>query len=205
MPLSTTSQATSSSSSVERSLEILRVLASAEEDLSLQRIAHSVNLHTSTTHRLLATLIKQGFVDQRSDLRYRLGLEAFVVGSGFLRRSVIRRAAIPFLMKLSEQTGLTVNFGVWNKNAVAIIDCIPAPGMAQFYETGSLAPLHATALGKALLAFRPETDAPLYGENDRYIRGTKGRTRVHSGAKIRRRRRRVHTRRTLHCDPDPYL
>lgn len=161
-------------SSVLRSLEILKVLAAADEDLSLQSIARGVNLHVSTAHRLLSTLANQGFVEQKSDLRYRLGLETFLLGSGFLRRFAIRRAAIPFLMKISERTGLTVNLGVWNNNTVVIIDCIPAPGMSQFYEAGSLAPLHATGLGKVLLAFRSRADlsriGPMHRYTDRTIR-----------------------------------
>ncbi len=157
-----------------RCLQILNVLSTADEDLSLQRIADRVNLHVSTTHRLISILAGQGYVEQRSDLRYRLGLEAFLLGSGFLRRFAVRRAAIPFLMKIGEATGLTVNLGVWNTHTVVIIDCIPVPGMSQFYETGSLAPLHATGLGKVLLAFRsrPELDkiGPMHRYTDRTIR-----------------------------------
>ena len=174
MPRARTKSKPPPKSSVLRSLDILKVLSAADEDLSLQRIAKSVDLHPSTTHRLISTLASQGFVEQKSDLRYRLGLEAFLLGSGFLRRFAIRRAAIPFLMKISESTGLTVNLGVWNNNTVVIIDCIPAPGMAHFYETGSLAPLHATGLGKVLLAFRksPNLDkiGPFHRYTDRTIR-----------------------------------
>lgn len=165
---------TSPKSSVLRCLDILKVLATADEDLTLQRIAQSVNLHASTTHRLISTLASQGFVEQKGDLRYRLGLEAFLLGSGFLRRFAIRRAAIPFLMKISEATGLTVNLGIWNSQAVVIIDCIPAPGMLHFYETGSLAPLHATALGKVLLAFRKRPDLDRIGPLHRYTDRTVG-------------------------------
>lgn len=155
-------------SSVLRCLDILKTLATADEDLSLQRIASSVDLHTSTTHRLITLLAGQGFVEQKSDLRYRLGVETFLLGSGFLRRFAIRRAAIPFLMKISEATGLTVNLGVWNNHTVVIIDCIPAPGMSHFYEAGSLAPLHATGLGKVLLAFRTRPDLERIGPMHRY-------------------------------------
>lgn len=174
MPQAATKGETPARSSVLRCLDILKVLATADEDLSLQRIAQSVSLHASTTHRLISTLASQGFVEQKSDLRYRLGVEAFLLGSGFLRRFAIRRVAIPFLMKISERTGLTVNLGVWNNNTVVIIDCIPAPGMSQFYETGSLAPLHATGLGKVLLAYRTRPDlsriGPMHRYTDRTIR-----------------------------------
>ncbi len=101
-------------------------------------------------------------------------METFLLGSGFLRRFAIRRAAIPFLMKISEATGLTVNLGIWNNHTVVIIDCIPAPGMSHFYEAGSLAPLHATGLGKVLLAFRKRPDLERIGPMHRYTDRTIG-------------------------------
>jgi IclR family acetate operon transcriptional repressor len=126
--------------------------------LLLQEIAAYTGLHPSKTYRLLNTLISVGFVIHQPDRRYRLGLQAFEVGSGFVRRSPIRRAALSFLMKLAEQTRLTVNLGFWHVNKAVILDSLPMPGMYQFYEMGSAVPAHASALGKVLLAFQSDFD-----------------------------------------------
>jgi IclR family acetate operon transcriptional repressor len=145
-------------SSVERCLDVLAVLSNVEEDLPLQEVAARAHLHPSSAHRLLATLVRRGFVDQQPDRRYRLGLEAFAVGAGFIRRSAIRRAAIPFLMKIAEQTRLTVNLGFFGRGKVVFVDSLPMPGTSQYYEMGCVVPPHATAVGKVLLAFRNRSE-----------------------------------------------
>lgn len=160
------------SSAAARCLEVLRILSGAEEDLSLQQIAESAKLHASTAHRLLLPLLELGFVEQQHDSRYRVGLEAIAVGSGFLRRSPIRRAALPFLMRLSEQTRLTVNLGFWWRGKVVIVDCLPMPGTNTFYEPGNVVPAHATAIGKALLAHRGKSALRAIGPLDRYTEHT---------------------------------
>src|SRR6478609_12221628 len=71
--------------SLTRGLSILECLAGSEGGLTLTDIGHRVALPPSTTHRLLATLEKMGYVYQSGDLgRWYVGLQAFTVGSSFL-------------------------------------------------------------------------------------------------------------------------
>lgn len=138
-----------------RCLQILRLLSAAEDDMALQEVAAATGLHPSTAHRILATLVSDGFVEQEPDRRYRLGIEAFAVGAGFLRRSTVRRAAVSHLMRLARATKASVTLALWHRRRVVVLDCVPIPGMYNFYtETGSFLPAHATAVGKVLLAFR---------------------------------------------------
>jgi DNA-binding IclR family transcriptional regulator len=156
-------------SSGVRCLQILRLLSNAEEDLALGEIAEATDLHPSTAHRIVATLVSEGFVEQQSDRRYRLSLEAFAVGAGYLRRSAIRRAATPLVMRLAEQTQSSVNLAFWHKGKVVVADCIPMPGMYNFYtETGTIVPAHATGIGKAILAFRGKSSVSEIGPLTRY-------------------------------------
>lgn len=156
-------------SSGVRCLQILRLLSNAEEDLPLREIAEATGLHPSTAYRIVATLVSEGFVEQEADRRYRLSLEAFSVGAGYLRRSAIRRAATPLVMRLAEQTQSSVNLAFWHKGKVVVADCIPMPGMYKFYtETGTIIPAHATAIGKAILAFRDKSAVAEIGPLTRY-------------------------------------
>src|SRR4051812_14079966 len=71
--------------SLTRGLQILEGLARAEGGLTLTEVAHRVTLPPSTTHRLLSTLEKMGYVYQAGDLgRWYVGLQSFTVGSSFL-------------------------------------------------------------------------------------------------------------------------
>jgi IclR family acetate operon transcriptional repressor len=151
------------------------LLADTDGGLPLREVARRLRLHPSTAHRLLATLIGLGFVEY-ADHNYCVGLEAFAIGAAFLRRSAVRRRALPFMMKISEKTRLTTNLGFWHRGGVVIADSFAMGGGYQ-YETGNRVPAYATALGKALLAFgrRHELEriAPLHQYTEKTITNPK--------------------------------
>ncbi len=142
-------------SSGVRCVEALRLLSKANDSLALQDIAAALKLHPSTAHRVVATLVSQGFAEQGEDRRYRLGLEAFAVGAGYLRQSAMRRVALPALMRLAERAGTSAYLAYWQDGKAVIVDAIPMPGMYHFHsEIGSVVPPYASGIGKALLAFQ---------------------------------------------------
>ena len=156
-----------------RCLEALRLLSNADSDLSLQQIAESLQLHPSTAHRVMATLVSQGFVEQEQDRRYRLGLEAFAVGAGFLRQSAIRRAALPALMRLTERAQASSYLALWHHGKVVIVETFPVPGMYYFHsEIGSVVPCYGAAIGKALLAFHDKKAWDKVGPLHRFTQNT---------------------------------
>jgi DNA-binding IclR family transcriptional regulator len=156
-----------------RCLEALRLLSNADSDLSLQEIAKALGLHPSTAHRVMATLASQGFVEQEPDRRYRLSLEAFAVGAGFLRQSAIRRAALPVLMRLTERAQTSSYLALWQHGKVVIVEAFPVPGMYYFHsEIGSVVPSYASAIGKALLAFRDKHEWEKTGPLRRFTQNT---------------------------------
>src|SRR6202049_2638950 len=68
--------------SLTRGLSILAALSNAEAGLTLTDLAHRVLLPASTTHRLLSTLEKMGYVYQAGDLGlWYIGFQAFGGGS----------------------------------------------------------------------------------------------------------------------------
>jgi len=156
-----------------RCLEALRLLSNADSDLALQEIANALDLHPSTAHRVMATLVSQGFVEQEADRRYRLGLEAFAVGAGFLRQSAIRRAALHALMRLTERAQTSSYLALWQHGKAVIVDAYPMPGMYYFHsEIGSVVPCYAAAIGKALLAFRDKHEWEKAGPLRRFTQNT---------------------------------
>jgi len=77
--------ATAQVQSLTRGLSILEALARAEGGLTLTDVSQRADLPPSTTHRLLATLDRMGYVYQAGELgRWYVGLQAFAVGSTFL-------------------------------------------------------------------------------------------------------------------------
>lgn len=143
--------------SVDNALALLEIFSSECPELGITELSRALGLGKSTVHRLLATLSSRGYVlqDRRTE-KYRLGLKAFEVGSVAVSRLGSREVAAPFLQRLMTATRETVHLGVLDGWEVVYIDKIDSHQTLQMYSRiGRRAPLHCTALGKALLAFRP--------------------------------------------------
>lgn len=144
---------------LRRSIRVLECFSIEEPRLSLSEIAKRVGLPASTTHRILATLREEGMLEQDGSRElYRLGLKIFEMGSVVLANMALHREALPFIEELARETGETVHLGVLNGPEVVSIEKMDSPhGLATIITIGKGAPLHCTGVGKALLAFQPET------------------------------------------------
>jgi DNA-binding IclR family transcriptional regulator len=126
-----------------------------------------VALHTSTVHRLLATLAAQGYVRQNPDTgRYALGPKAIRLAEAYLGQLDLRRVARPFLERLTQETGETANLVIQDGRAALYLDKVESPrSLRIFSHIGRRAPLHCTAVGKVLLANAPPSQVDrLLGE-----------------------------------------
>ncbi|MDR7481040.1 MAG: IclR family transcriptional regulator [Armatimonadota bacterium] len=142
---------------LERGLVILQTLAASEQPLGLGEVAVRARIPKATTFRLLATLVGQDFVERTSAGAYRLGLRAVQLAAAAAEGLALRRAAQPVLQRLHLLSHDTVNLGQWHNGAVVYVEVLPSPQPLRFVETpGSVAPLHSTALGKAVAAYLPQ-------------------------------------------------
>lgn len=139
---------------VERALKILIILAEAGSPLTLTQIRDRTGLNISTAHRLLHTLMKDGFISQDKDSgKYLLGLRTFEVGHAALYSIDIRTMARPFIQELVDRCNETTNLAILDQDEVVYIDQIESLNMIKiFARVGSRGPAHCTGAGKALLA-----------------------------------------------------
>jgi IclR family acetate operon transcriptional repressor len=144
--------------SLTRGLSILHCLARTEGGLTLTDIAHRVELPTSTTHRLLATLEATGYVFQAGDLGlWYIGIEAFTVGSSFLSNRDFVAQSHPFMRRLMEQASETTNLAILDGTEAVFIDQVQCrETMRTIVRLGSRVPLHASGVGKAIFASLPD-------------------------------------------------
>ena len=143
--------------SVDRAIRVLTALQGARR-MSLSELSARLDLAPSTTHGIVRTLIEHGMVVQeRGSSRYQLGPAVLRLGNVYLDTLELRSKAIPWAEDLARRSGLAVRTGVLLIDDVVIIHHEPRPdGSRQMPEVGIVIPAHATALGKAMLAFRPE-------------------------------------------------
>ena len=144
--------------SVNNALAVLESFSVARPEIGVTELSQTLGLGKSTVHRLLTSLASRGYVRKNPDTeRYCLGFKAFEVGSLIAGRGAIREAATPFLRNLMLATTETVHLGVLDQWEVVYIDKMESDQPLQMYSRiGRRAPLHCTALGKALVAWEPE-------------------------------------------------
>ncbi|MCB1019468.1 MAG: IclR family transcriptional regulator [Acidobacteria bacterium] len=156
-------------SSTLRCLQVFQALADPPYELSLTEIGARLRMVKGSAHRMVRTLAAAGLVDQdpRTKL-YRLSPKAFWAGTAYLRNSPVYRAALPLLQSIAYESGLVVSLGAWHDRSLLYLNSITPPGLAHLVaEIGERWPVHSTALGKAMLAYRSRQEIDALTEVDR--------------------------------------
>jgi IclR family transcriptional regulator, acetate operon repressor len=149
---------------VERALDVLRCFETAGGDLGVTEIAHRTGLSVSTAHRLTRALCAGGLLvqDPRTE-RYQLGPILVVLGRRAEDRLGYARA-LPSLESLADKTGESVNLGIRSGSEVLVVLDVASPQPLRFAQApGSRVAIHASAMGKCLLAFAPDPAASVRG------------------------------------------
>ena len=140
---------------VERAAQLLIQVARHRDPVTFTELTETSGLAKSTTSRLLTALERNGLVRREQDGRFRPG-EVFVSYAcrGGAEADLVG-VAQPFLDRLGEQTGETVNLGVPRGGGmveqIAQVDSTYLIGGTNW--VGMSVPLHCAALGKVLLAY----------------------------------------------------
>lgn len=144
--------------SLARALSILNTLAESGSGMTLTDMAHTIGLAPSTAHRLLTTLQQERFVRfEPLGGVWQVGVQAFIVGSGFLRSRDLAATARPYMQKLMEEYGETVNLAVEDRGLVVYLSQVECQEMMRaFARPGARVPMHSSGVGKALLSAMPD-------------------------------------------------
>jgi DNA-binding IclR family transcriptional regulator len=142
--------------SVSRAVRILEVFGQGSA-LTVTEVARSLRLPKSSVYELLATLTAEGLVEKDDGSgRYRLGLRLLDLAYAVRHNLEVSRVARPQLEQLAARLDETVQLTVLDRDQVLYIDgCESSRQLRTFFDLGDRAPLHCTALGKAILAFLP--------------------------------------------------
>jgi len=146
--------------SLTRGLQLLQRLGESAGGMMLTDLAQTVGLPNSTTHRLLATLEAMGFARQTPDLGlWQVGVEAFRVGNAFLRNRDIVEQARPHLYHLMEEAGETANLALVHEGRAVMVYQVECHEMMRMIvRIGGAVPMHASGVGKAMLAAMGEDE-----------------------------------------------
>lgn len=146
--------------SVDRALTLLETIAELGGETTLSKLASRTGLNISTCHHLLATLVQRGFVTKALGRRgYALGARILYLSHVCLQVDLPRRAQTA-VDRINQATGETVQLAALQGDELVNVlkresrHAVRVDGGTM----GTAAAVHATATGKAILAWLPEDE-----------------------------------------------
>ncbi len=159
---------------IDRMVSLLQGLAE-HGHASLKLLAIDAGLHSSTAHRILASLQKHGWVARDADGAYRLGSGLLRYATQAAQQIDLRQLALPVMTGLRDRTGETVNLTLREGDEVVYVERVISNRLMRVEQViGSRAPLHVTAVGKLMLGegggetcldYARRTGLPAYTDN----------------------------------------
>jgi DNA-binding IclR family transcriptional regulator len=145
---------------LQRGMKVLDALLDARAPLSLEQICAYTGLPKSTAFRIIVNLL-QGQYLVETEKGYWLGLKMLRFGALVEEKLDLMQQARPFLTQLRDQVNETVHLAVLDDDLRVVyvekLSTQHAVGL-MMSRIGSTAPMHGTALGKVMAAFRPEDE-----------------------------------------------
>lgn len=146
--------------SVDRALLILETLSNYEM-LSLMEISEKVHLHKATTHRLINSLLENGYIEKNPVTKqYKISLKLFQIGNRRVQNIDFLNVAKSMIRQLSLELNQTVHLVVEDSAEVLYIDKHEPSGNDNRLSSkiGKKAPMYVTAVGKAILATKSNAE-----------------------------------------------
>ena len=167
-------------------LRVLDHLGTVDE-AGVSELSRDLGITTGTAHRSVTTLQAQGFVEQNSSTRkYRLTVKIVALADSVRSRLSIADLAHERIAALAERSGETSNLAMLKDGEVVYVDKVASEAMIGIeVRVGSRVPAYCTALGKAILAFTPESEVTRYLDAATFERYTP--TTARSGTALRRK------------------
>jgi IclR family acetate operon transcriptional repressor len=143
--------------SLERGLHLLEVIAASGDLISLAEIARRTGLHRSTGHHLLQTLVGLGYLRQDATTRgYALSSKLFELTGRTWTPEQLGAIAQPVVAELARMSGEGASLAAYRDGLVTIVAKFDHSGPVRVVQDmGAARPIHASAVGKAIVAFLP--------------------------------------------------
>jgi len=145
-------------SSVATAIQLLKCFSEDQVDIGISDLSRRLGVAKSTVHRLAATLVSDGLLEQdRESGKYRLGIALFRLGALVRRRMDISSQGRPFLYALREKTNETVHLAILDGTEIMYVYNLESTQAIRMRsDLGVRKPAYCTAEGQAILAFQPQ-------------------------------------------------
>lgn len=143
---------------LDRMTAILEAFDADDHGLRLSELAARTDLPKSTVSRLVSTLVRERYLERDGRVIH-LGLRLFELGQLADEPRELRAAALPVMADLRNTTGAIASLAIRDGREMVCIALVRGQASATpTSRIGGRIPIHATALGKAVLAFSDTAD-----------------------------------------------
>jgi DNA-binding IclR family transcriptional regulator len=138
-------------------LAILDAFDEQHRSLALSAIARRAGLPLATAHRLVGELVAWGALVRVSNGEYVIGRRLWDIGLLAPSPADLQQVASPFLHDIYAATRATVHLAVREQDQVLYVDRLMGHASVPVVsKVGARLPMHATGVGKVLLAYAPD-------------------------------------------------
>jgi len=142
--------------SIERGFAVLLAFDAERTNPTLAELAAATHLSRPAVRRILLTLQGLGYVEPTGASRWRLTPRVLSIGQHYAATNAIVDIAQPHMIRLVELTKESASLGALDDNEVVYIARVPARRVLTITASaGSRVPVHATSMGRVLLAAAP--------------------------------------------------
>jgi IclR family acetate operon transcriptional repressor len=143
--------------SVERACELLERVSASGGGITLQELARESPTSKSTTHRYVSTMLGLGLLRRDEGNRLHPGVKLLALAGAYVLDEDLRGVAASHLRELAELTQETAHLAVPSGDEMVYVDKVETPRAVRLVsQIGGRVPMHATAIGKGVLAYLPE-------------------------------------------------
>ncbi|MED9904928.1 MAG: IclR family transcriptional regulator [Lachnospiraceae bacterium] len=144
---------------VRKALEILELMLDYQKEIGITEMAAMIGINKSTVCKIMLVLQEYGYVVKNPlTSKYHLGNKFITFSTKVMSEMKIRDVAKPYIDKLAEITGETINLAIISGTKTMYIEVVNSgENVVQISnQIGKLENMHCTSVGKALLAFSPK-------------------------------------------------
>ena len=148
--------------SLARGIGLLDILCKSPSPLGLSELAKQRDLSVSMVQRISYTLQQLGLIGRDLDTKkFQIGPHMITLALAVIENLEVKKVAFPIMEQLSREINEMVGLGALFGNNIFLIERVIK--MQQILninlKPGDLLPFNATAAGKVILAFLPESEA----------------------------------------------
>jgi len=145
---------------LRKAMEVLGLFVTRRVELGVLEVAEALHWPRSSTSRILSAMAAAGFLDRDAGPRpYRIGARLAALGIFAQQSTSFQQLARPALERLRAETGETASLAVLAGKQMVDIEVLESTRRVKHSDwVGRHGPLHATAAGKALLAWMSNDD-----------------------------------------------